>query len=196
MHGILARNKVVGLIIRPIVKFITSSALATALLQSCTKPSILTIISFERILQNIIIMAWSMWVLDKQIKWSWIHGQGSMIMCLYMLISGEMKIKPDWVWLWNVFNAVHCTNFSSKLKASVPKESKHFFWFQWVIVIYPLEWLCRISPHLSITHDDVIKWKHFPRYWSFVREFSVSRWIPRTKASDAELWCFLWSAPE
>ena len=21
------------------------------------------------------------------------------------------------------------------------------------------------------------------------------RWIPRTKASDAELWCFLWSAP-
>ena len=23
-----------------------------------------------------------------------------------------------------------------------------------------------------------------------------SGWIPRTKASDAELWCFLWSAPE
>ena len=22
------------------------------------------------------------------------------------------------------------------------------------------------------------------------------RWIPLTKASDAELWCFLWSAPE
>ena len=31
--------------------------------------------------------------------------------------------------------------------------------------------------------DDVIKWWNFPRYW----------WIPRTKASDAELWCFLWS---
>ena len=26
-------------------------------------------------------------------------------------------------------------------------------------------------------------------------EFSGHRWIPRTKASDAELWCFLWSAP-
>ena len=25
--------------------------------------------------------------------------------------------------------------------------------------------------------------------------FSSHRWIPRTKASDAELWCFLWSAP-
>ena len=22
------------------------------------------------------------------------------------------------------------------------------------------------------------------------------RWIPLTKASEAELWCFLWSAPE
>ena len=22
------------------------------------------------------------------------------------------------------------------------------------------------------------------------------RWIPHTKASDAEFWCFIWSAPE
>ena len=27
-------------------------------------------------------------------------------------------------------------------------------------------------------------------------EFTVHRWIPLTKASDAELWCFLWYAPE
>ena len=27
-------------------------------------------------------------------------------------------------------------------------------------------------------------------------EFTGPRWIPLTKASDAELWCFLWSAPE
>ena len=26
-------------------------------------------------------------------------------------------------------------------------------------------------------------------------EFTGHRWIPRTKASDAELWCFLWSTP-
>ena len=43
------------------------------------------------------------------------------------------------------------------------------------------------GPH----HDDVIKWNHFPRYWPFVRGLHRSRWIPRTKASDAELWCFL-----
>ena len=27
-------------------------------------------------------------------------------------------------------------------------------------------------------------------------DFTGPRWIPRTKASDAELWCFLWSASE
>ena len=40
-------------------------------------------------------------------------------------------------------------------------------------------------------HDDVIKWKHFPRNWPFVRGIHRSRWIPHTKASDAELRCFL-----
>ena len=41
-------------------------------------------------------------------------------------------------------------------------------------------------------HDDVIKWKHFPRNWPFVWGIHRSRWIPRTKASDAELWCFFY----
>ena len=39
-------------------------------------------------------------------------------------------------------------------------------------------------------HDDVIKWKHFPRNWPFVWGIHRSRWIPHTKASDAELRCF------
>ena len=40
-------------------------------------------------------------------------------------------------------------------------------------------WLCKINgslfstrkefSHLRLLHDDVIKWKHFPRYWPFVR---------------------------
>ena len=49
--------------------------------------------------------------------------------------------------------------------------------------------------HWINTHDDVIEWNHFPRYWPFVRgrEFTGPRWIPHTKASDAELWWFLWS---
>ena len=38
-----------------------------------------------------------------------------------------------------------------------------------------------IIPHFQV-HDDVIKWKHFPRYLPFVRRILL------TKASDAELW--------
>ena len=43
-------------------------------------------------------------------------------------------------------------------------------------------------------HDDVIKWKHFRVTGHLCGEFTGRRWIPRTKASDAELSCFLWSA--
>ena len=39
------------------------------------------------------------------------------------------------------------------------------------------------------SHDGVIKWKHFLRYWFFVREI-------HRPVSNTELWCFLWSAPE
>ena len=49
---------------------------------------------------------------------------------------------------------------------------------------------------LGFVHDDVIKWKHSPRYCQLCGEFTGPRWIPHTKASDAELWCFLWSEPE
>ena len=47
-----------------------------------------------------------------------------------------------------------------------------------------------------IVHDDVIEWKHFPRYWSFVRGIHRSPVNSPAKARDAEMWCFLWSAPE
>ena len=46
------------------------------------------------------------------------------------------------------------------------------------------------TPIAQHAHDGGIKWKHFPRYWPFVRRIHRSRWIPRTKASDAELWFF------
>ena len=44
-------------------------------------------------------------------------------------------------------------------------------------------------------HDDVIKWKIFRVTGPLCGEFTGDRWIPLTKASDADLWCFLWSSP-
>ena len=40
-------------------------------------------------------------------------------------------------------------------------------------------------------HDDVIKWKHFPRYWPFV--WGVHRWPVKSPHKGR---CFLWSVPE
>ena len=54
----------------------------------------------------------------------------------------------------------------------------------------------RKKPCSELSHNDVIKWKHFPRYCPLCGEFTSHWWIPLTKASDAELWCFLWFAPE
>ena len=39
------------------------------------------------------------------------------------------------------------------------------------IITYPLIWA---SGNSVVIHDDVIKWKHFPRYWLFVREIHRS----------------------
>ena len=62
--------------------------------------------------------------------------------------------------------------------------------YTWQIRLY----MVSSSYSLSVwggLHDDVIKRKHCPCYWPFVR--GIHRWIPSTKASDAEL---LWFAPE
>ena len=45
-------------------------------------------------------------------------------------------------------------------------------------------------------HDDVIKWKHLPLTGPLWWESTGDRWISLAKASDAELWNFLWSVPE
>ena len=44
--------------------------------------------------------------------------------------------------------------------------------------------------------NQIIKWKHFPRYWPFVR--GIHRWPVNSphNGRDAELWCFLWSEPK
>ena len=66
------------------------------------------------------------------------------------------------------------------------------FWKRFTIIMINTSWEVFID--VGFDHDDVIKWKHFPRYYPFSR--GIHRWIPLTKASDAALWCFLWSAPE
>ena len=44
--------------------------------------------------------------------------------------------------------------------------------------------------------QDVIKWNICRVTGPLRGESNGHRWIPLTKASGAELWCFLWSAPD
>ena len=48
---------------------------------------------------------------------------------------------------------------------------------------------------ITALHNDVIKGNIFRVTGPLCGKFTGHRWIPRTKASDAELWCFLWSVP-
>ena len=49
----------------------------------------------------------------------------------------------------------------------------------------------------TCNYDDVIKWKKKIRVSGpLCGEFTGHRLFSRKKASDAELWCFLWPAPE
>ena len=57
--------------------------------------------------------------------------------------------------------------------------------------------VAKMSAKYCHKHDDIIKWRNVFRVTGHLcGEFTGHRWIPRTKASDPELWCFLWSAPE
>ena len=79
---------------------------------------------------------------------------------------------------------------------------------RWIMTRYFTQGgVIRIIPYFNFTKflrnpitpphdDDVIRWKHFPHYWPFVRGIHWSPVDSLTKASDAELWCFPWSAPE
>ena len=64
----------------------------------------------------------------------------------------------------------------------------------------------------TLTHQNIYDYHHWSfkqrrtwwrdqtelslRKWPFVRGTTGNRWIPSTKASGAELWCFLWSTTE
>ena len=50
--------------------------------------------------------------------------------------------------------------------------------------------------YFPFAHDDVMKWKHFPRYWPFVRGIHRSPVNSPHKCQWRGALNFLWSAPE
>ena len=69
-----------------------------------------------------------------------------------------------------------------------------YFKFEWYTTLNasPWIWFMQVSNCMMTSSN----WNIFGVTGYLCGEFTGSRWIHRTKASDAELWCFHWSAPE
>ena len=120
---------------------------------------------------------------------SWIHCPlGDVVIFLKRLVnvdsSNMPRVTKDITWAnWHIcilpkmigtrITILHIENDGRWLAFN-----KHQTWTKQINTMYP-------------DHNDLIKWKHFPRYWPLVRGI-----IRQTKTSVAELWCFLWSSPE
>ena len=111
------------------------------------------------------------------ISHAWKHG----------LNWGKSKALKEWI-ISYILRIIHSSVVSMYLWTYQPGHGS--FISNEIIIVSHEE-----RSHLRLQyHDDAIRWKHFPRYWHFVRGIS-DRWISLTKAGDEELWCFLWSAP-
>ena len=93
------------------------------------------------------------------------------------------KIKTRFCW------GLFCVRYMTGLNG---------FIFIWLICTYS-EWL----PQCQSSNPEIYEYmmtssngNNFRVTGHLCGEFTGPRWIPHTKASDAELWCLLWSSPE
>ena len=103
-----------------------------------------------------------------------------------------------------------------KLWIHLPRNTHAVYAFLYFVLCSPSELLHRLWSNLTFAPEPVkqswltwintLTWTRYMMTSSngnifrvtgpLCREFTGQRWIPRTKASDAELWCFLWSVSE
>ena len=110
--------------------------------------------------------------------------------------------RVDYVWLEkimliviNPLNCVQGRRICMKRSESFFKLVKKESWDLWVLWAkevcssngYPMSW----DHRMTSSNGNI-----FRVTGPLCGEFTGRRWIPLTKASDAELWCFLWSLSE
>ena len=110
----------------------------------------------------------------------------------------EVFVKAHWILFWLMIDYIPSTNSYWWFLSTVRSDKTHILRSHitsnvtWRTLVM---WTDKNTAFAMLYHDDVIKWKHFLCNWPFVRGIHRPRWIPLTKASDAEFWCFLWFAP-
>ena len=111
---------------------------------------------------------------------------------LARICKGCLLCPPD---PWNLPGTALVSGFQSSTWNILSKTvlSKcSFIWNKWPVNIWndlKLKSNMHVGP-VNIFPNSL--WRHQMETFSALLAL---RWIPRTQASDAELWCFLWSAP-
>ena len=115
---------------------------------------------------------------------------------LYHSLQGKIKMKNQ------------CLTFSMDAVrgADLTQRDKAIANVDWPVLTkiccfrtsYSFHWRLFLEAQLTMSHDGMMTLSNgniFRVNGPSRGEFTGQQWIPLTKASDAELWCFLWSAP-
>ena len=102
-----------------------------------------------------------------------------------LLLIGPCGTHVSEIWIkWNDVNSKHAfENIVCKMAAILWSDIQALYIYISMTIRY---WYMMTSSNGNI----------FRVTGHLYGEFTGPRWIPRTKASDAELWCFLWSESE
>ena len=88
---------------------------------------------------------------------------------LMLVIVMPMRNMNNVLWIFNIFQAAVVVHFLVLPAPLGPPTTQITMTTTWIV--------CIMSPwrlERYHFHDDVIKWKHFPRYWQFVRRIHRS----------------------
>ena len=103
--------------------------------------------------------------------------------------------------LWRHANAIHWYNdiiFADDCSCCAKWSKNHIHeWISSINIDLPPSVIrfvaCKKAGQLGLFHEDVIKGKHFPRSWPFVR--GIHRTPVNSSNKSQCLWCLLWSTP-
>ena len=94
---------------------------------------------------------------------------GIMCHCLFSCICMQFVCLNNKDHFVSIYFLFWCLRGSAALYANAS-----LIQIQWATDVFQVCWIISQSPCTAPTHDDVIKWKHIPRYWPFV--WRIHRW--------------------
>ena len=118
---------------------------------------------------------------------------------LYMLTTKSIGDMNQWLLARVIHMWVEHINNSIRTEVMVSAHTEINLYYAFTSEVWRV--------HLVLFYQPGTVWSMDQAWWRHQLEkcrvtgplcgkLTGHRWIPRTKASDAELWCFLWSAPE